>query len=76
MKRKQDEEIMNLKSWIKDLDKENKRKQNKIHNLIRNIENAHSVIKTWKYEKSQLLISISKLEAELSRLKKVQIKKN
>ena len=75
MKRKHNEEIKDLKSHVKDLDKENKRKEKEIHNLSRNIENARSTIKNCKSEKSHLLISKSKLEAELKRLKKVQTTK-
>ena len=70
MKKKRDEEIKDLKSQEKDLDKEKKRKEKEIHNLSSNIENARSTIKTCKHEKSQLLISKSKLEAELRRVKK------
>ena len=75
MKSKHDSDIKDFKFQVKDLDKENKRKEKEIHNLSRNIENARSTIKTYKHEKSQLLIGKSKLEAELGKLKKMKTTK-
>ena len=68
------EESKELKAQIKNLKNEMKAKDKVIHDITRSLESCHAKVKSSKSEISQFKICRSKLEAELKKLKKENIK--